>query len=413
MNRVKFVLFGTILMSALMVLPLVGCAPSGAPREKYVTFLSLTDLTGPAAGFTVPLEDGFRYYFSDLNSAGGVNGVMVKHISVDTRYDVARTASAFKRYRNEHKLHVMFVPQTAANKALAPQIEADRLISMTPADGEFQARPGRIFLVFPPYQDGFAASIDWIINDWKSKGNPGKPKVGYMHWDNPMGKEPLRGGKEYAEKAGVTLLSPEFFPQGSLDHSVWLMRINDAGANYCIIGGVDPTPSLVLRDAYKLGLTKKIQFVDATYLGLDEVVGVRLHPEATEGAVICSPYLRGDEIRNHPLVAQLWSKHSNRPISDMGAVFPGPLVMGRDFVQALKTALEKTSYEKLDGDDMYRAYQALTGFDRLGLMGPCAYSTTSRRSSQLVKFYQVKSGKTVPITDWSKPPDAVSLYPNW
>jgi len=25
----------------------------------------------------------------------------------------------------------------------------------------------------------------------------------------------------------------------------------------------------------------------------------------------------------------------------------------------------------------------------------------------------VQGGKTVPITDWVKAPDAVSLYPNW
>ncbi len=413
MKRKWSLLFAFEVMVVSVILTLAGCAPTAPKREKYVTFLSLTDLTGPAAGFTVPLEEGFRYYFSDLNAAGGVGGIKINHISVDTRYDVARTASAFKRYRNEHKLHVMFIPQTAANKALAPQIEANKLVSLTPADGEFQAHLGRIFLVFPPYQDGFAASINWILEDWKIKGNLGMPKIGYMHWDNPMGREPLRGGKEYAEKVGVTLLAPEFFPVGTIDYSVWLSRINEAGANYCIIGGVDPTPSLVLRDAYKLGLTKKIQFVDATYLGLDEVVGIKLHPEATEGAVVCSPYVRGSEVRKHQLVAELWSKHSNRPIEDMGAVFPGPLVMGRDFVQALCIALEKIGYEALSGDHMYQAYQSLTGYDRLGLMGPCAYSPTSRRSSDVVKFYQVRGGKTVPITDWLKPPDAVSLYPGW
>ena len=84
-----------------------GCAPEGAAppaEEKYVTFLSLTDLTGPIAGFTEPLEEAFSFVFQDVNARGGVDGVKIKQLSVDTRYDIARAMSAYKRYRHEHKL---------------------------------------------------------------------------------------------------------------------------------------------------------------------------------------------------------------------------------------------------------------------------------------------------------------------
>lgn len=413
MRKRKSLLFAAILMSLLMALPLLsGCAPEAAPppEEKYVTFLSLTDLTGPIAGFTAPLEETFSYYFDDLNSRGGVDGVEVKLLTVDTRYDVARTVSAYKKYRTEHKLAVAFVPQTPATKALSPVIEVDRLILLTPADGEFQGRIGRVFLCAPPYQDGCAATFDWILEDWRAKGKSGMPTVGYLLWDNPYGREPLRGGKEYAEKIGINLLEPEFFPTGALDHSVWLTRIAEGGADYCMIGGVDPTPSLILRDAHKLGLTETIQFVDTTYWGPDEALGIRLHPEATEGAVLCSPFLRGDEARNHPLVVDLWTKHTERPIAEMRALFPAGILVGNDFEQALKIALEDVGYDKLDGEAMYQAYQKLTGLDRQGIAGPCTYSPTSRRPSELVKFYRVESGKVVPITDWRKAPDAVALY---
>jgi branched-chain amino acid transport system substrate-binding protein len=83
----------------------------------------------------------------------------------------------------------------------------------------------RIFLWSPSYQDCFGGAVDWMVSDWKAKGKSGLPKVGFIGWDNPMGKEFLRGGKEYAEKVGVLLLKPEFFPPGSLDHTVYLTRL--------------------------------------------------------------------------------------------------------------------------------------------------------------------------------------------
>jgi branched-chain amino acid transport system substrate-binding protein len=412
MSKGKYLLFGAILLSVLITLPAVsGCAPKAAlPEKKYVTFLSLTDLTGAVAGFTVPLEEGWGYYFDDLNSRGGVDGVTVKLTTVDTRYDTARLVSAYKRYRTEHKVANIFSCMTSGAKAVNPMLEVDKYILLTPADGEFQAHIGRVFLAATPYQDGCAACFDWILSDWKAKGKPGMPAVGYLLWDSAYGREPLRGGKEYAEKIGINLLPPEYFPTGASDVSVWLSRIAQGGANYCLIGGIDPTPSLILRDAYKLGLTKTIQFIDATYWGPDEALGIKLHPEATEGAVLISPYLRGDEARNHPLVVDLWTKYAKRPITDMRALFPASILIGRAFERALKIALDSVGYAKLDGEAMYQAYQKLTGFDNQGLAGVNTYGPNSRRPADVVKFYRVQGGKCVPITGWVKTPDAVSLY---
>ncbi len=52
----------------------------------------------------------------------------------------------------------------------------------------------------------------------------------------------------------------------------------------------------------------------------------------------------------------------------------------------------------------------MTGFKRQGITGPNAYSPTSRRGSWEIKFYRVKNTKVIPITDWVKAPDAVSLH---
>jgi hypothetical protein len=52
----------------------------------------------------------------------------------------------------------------------------------------------------------------------------------------------------------------------------------------------------------------------------------------------------------------------------------------------------------------------MTGFDSKSLAGPTTWAEKERRGSRTVKFYQIKEGKALPMTDWVVTPDAVSLY---
>ncbi len=410
-------LVGVIFLATMLALALA-CAPGAAPapKEKVVTYLDLADYTGPIAGLNVPVGIATEDMYNEINAKGGVMGVKINYLSVDTRYDLARGVSAYKRYRTEPKLMAVVAISTALSKAITPMTEKDEVVQFVTGDGEPQARLGWVFIIGPAYQNGFGASVDFLLEDWKRKGNPGMPTIGYINWDNPYGRELLRGGKEYVEKLGVKLLPPEFFPTGAPDHTVWLKRLAEGNPDYILIAGVDPTPSNILRDAYKLGLTKKIQFIDASYWGPTEAVGIKLHPEATEGCWVNSYYLRGDEAWAHPLAASMVTKYHGKSVAEFrkttATIYVSGLTRPLVFAKALEIALGKAGgYEKLDGKAMKAGFEALTGMDlSQGLTGPIAYSPTSRQNVEEVKFYQVKGGTEIPISGWRKVPDCVSLH---
>ncbi|HBF43198.1 MAG TPA: hypothetical protein DDW42_06125, partial [Desulfobacteraceae bacterium] len=370
-------------------------------------YLSLADYTGPIAGLNVPADMGLEDYLKEVNAKGGIDGVKIKLIGIDTRYDVARAVSAYKRYRRTARLLVVNSISTGIGKAVARLIERDKRLQLVPGDGEFQAHIGRTFLWGPAYQDAFAATLDWILDDWKAKGKSGAPVVGYLSWDNPYGREHLRGGKEYAKKIGIKLLPPEFFPPGTLKHDVYLTRLAKAGADYIHAGGVDPTPTNVIRDAYALGLTKKIQMT-ADYWG-PTALGIGVHAKALEGTVITSFYERGVDSQKNTFVMDMWKKYRGS-MKDFNEVYGMGMSWGMTYVAGLKKALTAVGYDKLKPNDMYEAYQKLTGLKKHGIQGPCAYSPTSRLGSKVVKIYQVKSGKNVPITGWREAPNAVGLH---
>ncbi|MFP3911286.1 MAG: ABC transporter substrate-binding protein [Desulfobacteraceae bacterium] len=375
--------------------------------EKEVAYLSLADYTGPIAGLNVPADMGLEDFIKDVNAKGGVEGVKIKFIGIDTRYDVARAVSAYKRYRRTPRLLMVNSISTGIGKAVARLIERDKKAQLVPGDGEFQAHIGRTFLWGPAYQDAFAATLDWIMDDWKKKGKSGTPVVGYLSWDNPYGREHLRGGKEYAEKLGIKFLPPEFFPPGTLKHDVYLTRLAKAGANYIHAGGVDPTPTNVIRDGHALGLTKSIQFT-ADYWG-PTALGVGVHAEALEGTVITSFYERGEDARNNPFVTDQWKKYRGS-MEKFNEVYGMGMSWGMTYVAGLKKALATAGYDKLEANHLYKAYQELTGLTKHDIQGPCAYSPKCRLGSKVVKIYRVKGGKIVPITGWREVPNAVGLH---
>jgi branched-chain amino acid transport system substrate-binding protein len=420
MNRFKFkkLLFVALGILLLLVFMILACVPKVAPptKERAVTVLHLTDLTGPIAGLGVPAAVGTGDIVNEFNAKGDVNEVKINYIAVDTRTDTARGVSAYRRYRTEPKLLWVSCITTGMGKAIMPLALRDRVVLLPAADGEFQANIGWVFLWGPCYQNAFGATIDFIIENWKAKGKPGMPTIGYIAWDNAGGREPLRGGKEYAEKMGVKLLPPEFFPTGTPEHTVWLSRLANGGPDYILIGGtVDPTPSNILRDAYKLGLTKTIQFIDTSYWGPTEGIGIKLHPEATEGAWTNSYYLRGDEAWAHPLLEKLVPKYHGKSVKEFRETMPAIYVTGvvgaLPQLEAVTRAVKAAGYEKVDGEVFLHALESLTGEDiAQGLTGPCVWSPVSRQGSDVVKFYAVKGGKEVPISGWRKVPDCVALH---
>ena len=402
-QRVFSTLGALFLIVALAVNPATGFA-----EEKYVTYFHSGPLTGPGAGATVPFVQGIADFFKEFNDKGGFNGVTIKYIAIDDRYDVARGIAAFQRYRRAHKLIAIHPTHTAMVLTLNPIITKDQVVMFSSgAAGEWAIRPGWIFFLNPPYQDGLGGALDFMLADWKKKGKQGVPKIGYLGWD-PAGRNHLNGGQEYAQKIGVKLLQPEFFPPGSLKHDTWLTRIADQGANYLFLQGVDPAQTNVIRDAHALGLTEKITMV-SDYFGLLDTLGVRIHPKELEGSYLVSPYIRGDERIQHPF-AELWKKYQKKPAEEMDAFYLVGIAQASVVIAALKIALEDVGYDRINGKAFFDAMLKMKGMDPTkGIMGKLHYSPESRRGGRDVKFYQVHGGKLVPVTGWIQTPDCISL----
>ncbi|MDY7038976.1 MAG: ABC transporter substrate-binding protein, partial [Thermodesulfobacteriota bacterium] len=109
-----------------------------ASAEKHVVYLRLSDYSGPIAGIDIPQATGTKYYFQYINDQGGIDGVKIKLIAPDVRYNVARAVSAYNRYRKEKKLLLCVGGGTGIAKAVGRVARGDKIVLAYPADGEIQ-----------------------------------------------------------------------------------------------------------------------------------------------------------------------------------------------------------------------------------------------------------------------------------
>ncbi|MDY7031866.1 MAG: ABC transporter substrate-binding protein [Thermodesulfobacteriota bacterium] len=380
----------------------------GAGREVSLVFLS--DMTGPVSNIAIPAHQGIKDYFRYVNEQGGIDGVYLKLIEVDTRFDMSRMVSGYARYHKAKKVLAFMVASTAGAKLLRSKAVEDRLVLHTTPAGEFQAKPSRLFLIGPPYADGFSAAMDWAMEDWKRKGKEGGPTFGYMSWNNEGGRDHLRGAREYAVRIGIKLLKPVYFPVGDLGFTSHLLRLRKA--DYIYMGGIAmPAPTRIILAGHQIGIRyPKTTFI-SDYYGAYWNFGLKTHKKELQGWVVTSYHLRGVDAGNHPLVKLLWDRYHKEPISAMKPFYLMGMSVAMTFKAGVKLALEAVGYDMIDGDTLYQAYQRLTGKDIFqGISGKCDFSATSRRSTKEVRFYQSKGSDLVPITGWRETPDAVSLY---
>jgi branched-chain amino acid transport system substrate-binding protein len=378
-------------------------------EEKAVNVLICGMMTGPASSVDLPSLQGSMDYFDELNTKGGINGVKVNYIASDNRYDVARSVSFYQRYRKTPKTVAFILHSVPATYALKPLITRDKVPVLTTGGGLFQHKPGYVFISLAPFADIVGADMDWIVADWKKKGNSGMPTVGIMAWEGAGGQSSLNGSVEYAEKIGINLLPIERFPPGSLKFDTYLIRLAEQGANYININSVDPDSIFIIRDAHGLGLTDKIQFVAYMY-SLLSTVGLKLvEPEVVEGAVASTTWLMGEDRLKHP-VTKLFSKYRKKPVSEMNNNYLWGVSSAKVVEVAIRMALKEVGYEKINGEAVYKALQKVQGDVTEGMMGPVVFGPKSRKMTDTVKFYRVTKGKLEPISGWVKCPDTIALH---
>ncbi|MBI4329932.1 MAG: ABC transporter substrate-binding protein [Chloroflexi bacterium] len=398
-----------LLAGILLLLPLAAACqvPTVRPVAKAATVRIgiISDMTGPTANTAVGEIWGWEDAAKFTNENNYVPGVTFEVITYDNRFDVGRSINGYELMKTR-AVNIVHVQMTGANYALKDKYAQDKIVAVIPPAPKALHPPGWVFAADGSYADAAAAAYDFILQDWKKAGKPGKPKMGWLTWDADYGHSGLIANW-YATEIGIEVLPAEFYPSPApRDVSTQLLRLKDRGANYIISLGPDVAWSVILNDAAKLNLQDTMKFVGvANVIFSDDLA--RLSKEAAEGSylVMFNSSLYEDALPGVKLLRQMQEKYRGEWRDNLPSI-RGWLSM-RMVAEAVKQAIEKDglSPDKIDGDSIYKSMEKnIKDWDSGGLAGPMTISPDNHSAARMVKIFQMKGGKHLPITDFIKAP---------
>ncbi|GBD14389.1 hypothetical protein HRbin25_00262 [bacterium HR25] len=387
---------------ALFMAACGGGAPEGTATKPPITLASTYDATGPTQLVGIPIKQGVEDYVALVNKRGGVEGHPINFILVEHGYEVPRGVDAYERFKREGAVAINNYGTPIA-QALLDRCNADKIPCLNPGYGIAATANGEKYpYVFPAaasYWSQGAAAVRFVLDQWQKEGRPGKPKIAYLYYDNPAGREPLEVLRALAQREGFELR--EFaVPAPGLEMSAQVQDIAQRyRADWVIthLFGRAPSVSIKTFRENNYPLNRVVSLIwgaadtDILAAGGWEVAqgyyGLQISPVGPDLPVL-------NEIRK---MYQEQGKQPHEFLQRGDVYYTRGIILAAVMIEAARNALKKHGYP-LDGPKMKEGLESIRG-EVAGLVR-LQMSPQDHEGGGLVRVYQVKGNQWEPVTEW-------------
>jgi branched-chain amino acid transport system substrate-binding protein len=364
--------------------------------KKPLKFVILTDLTGPAHAQVGSQGWATEDYFTWLNQQGGIEGHPVQAEVIDTKYQLPLIRTAYARVKEMKQTAVSFNALSGGIEALRGQFATDKIpVLMITGHGPALYPPSWVVTVMPPYDDTLCAMADWIAGNWKEKR---KPRLALFLGDYASGRSPELA-KWYCEKKGIEIAAVEYCPLLPTDTSDLLIRIRDTKPDFIFDTLMPDQAKVALRDRAKLGIkTPQANFV----FNSDQIMKT-VPLEAYIDYMGFQPCASWWEktVPGIQLAHQLYKKRGDIPTLTYCATIGACMV----WAEAVRNALKKVGYEKVDGPAIFEGYLGIKNFTAQGIFKEISYTREDLRGNLWLKICKFnKDGSISNVTDYMQAP---------
>jgi len=259
-----------------------GLPASGSEQgvtENSVKVGATLDMTGPIAFVGKVLTDGMNVYFSSVNDEGGIHGRKITQIVEDHGYNPSRAVAAVVKLNDRDRVFAIVGAMGAPTTlAMVPALERAGLplVGIGGFSSAFAYPPKKlVFQLLTVYNDQMRMALDYIVKDLGVK----KPVLGMIYQDDDFGRDCLKGLEDQAKMYGIPISSTVSYKRGTLDFNPQVVRMMNAGVEYCFLATVYRETAAVLKEAAKLGW-KPIFIVSAAAA---DAITLKLSGPAAEG----------------------------------------------------------------------------------------------------------------------------------
>ena len=243
-----------LFVSAVCAAALVFSLPAqSAPKEIVIG--NLQDISGPTSVWGNAVTRGAEIAVEKINAAGGVDGAMLKLITLDTKANVQEAIKAYNSLVSSQAVAVVGPPVSNIGLALAPIANkagvplVGSFIDPRVTVGEDGKPQTAMFLMQP-------SSIQYSeIMAGYTVEKLGLKKVGVLYdQSNAFAVSLLKPYVEYVKKAGGQIVSEQIYTKGDKDYKTQLAKIKEAGADCLYFPNYIQDAVLAMKQRKQIGL---------------------------------------------------------------------------------------------------------------------------------------------------------------
>ena len=391
-SQLKFLLITASLCCLAIFFVPSAMAEDGVTENKIVIGQSCA-LKGPAQALGQGMRDGALAYFNHVNAKGGINGKIIKLITLDDGYQPKACVTNTNQLIEKDNVFLLFgYVGTPTSKAVFDIIKTTKVPFFAPFTGaEFLRNPltKGIFNIRASYFQETEAMVDTLL-----KNN--KKRISVFYQEDSFGEAGLKGVKIALQKRGMKILSKASYERNTLDveNTVSEIAISNPDA-VIMIGAYKPCAKFI---HLMRGKTKSRPiFLNVSFVGADALAETLLNKGL--GVVITQvvPYPFDKRI---PVVAE-YHQMTQKYMTESKISFTG--MEGFIAAKALCRIFQKMNHFtraefKRTADSMN---ESLGGFK-------VHFTPKNHQGSNLVHFTQIGPGGSISNIDNLK-----QLYKYW
>ncbi|MFB6127854.1 MAG: ABC transporter substrate-binding protein [Halolamina sp.] len=377
-----------------VTLGLAGCIGGGSgggsgDGSGPVTVPGIYDESGGTSDVGRPTALGSRDTIAYINE-NDLLSRQIDHPNEDYAYEVPQAQQLYEQYTSESDPPMMIGWGTADTEALSATVAEDRIIYVSASYSAKLLTEDTPYNFFGnlDYTSQARAHLKWIAD------NDDGAKIAFIFSNNPFGKAPVEGGKQYAEELGLEVGSDINLPLTANSATTQLRQAKDDEIDYLIHQNTSAPMRVLLQD-------KQDVYPELTVCGLTYTVDERVvseSPELFEGTRYVNAFrtFQG-ALDSGGMGADIIEANFEREGRSMDDPEVAQLNYVRGVIHALLAlrGLQNTidaGNDPTSGEDARQGMFDIEGDDMGGLAEPFTYQEGDRRPTMTGRLSEVTDG---------------------
>jgi branched-chain amino acid transport system substrate-binding protein len=280
MKKTRYLVLRLTIVIGCMSLLFVG----GITQASAETFKigAICAQTGPAAAFGVEVCEGKTAWVKGTNAAGGLKGMKVEIVTLDTETNTITAVNAYRRLLQDNDIRIIWMGTSSTSILAVKPLAAEGGIPMLTGGGNPK-------IGYPPDPWVYKAGVTsdefgaGLLNWMKDKD---MKTIATISATDAYGQSERDAIKKHAPKFGIQVVAQEEFATSDVDFTAQLMNIKKKNPDLLYSAAAGGPAILVYKAIKKLGLKGQLAVSPAaTNAAFFEALGGK---KALEGVVVSS-----------------------------------------------------------------------------------------------------------------------------